>query len=426
MLFGLSAGSHAAVGVRLLMGLTDTGGVVWDGSATVSGGRITKIEPWRFDVETPPNRSPLADSIGGTFWVMSTHRLRWFRHEEGQPPFVANGVIVWLAGENDSTQLEVKTKQGEFRVRLSDIPYGTSRKLLSGRVAADRIPPYFRITNTPDEQDYPAVAADKAGHLWLAYVEFHHNQDHDRIRTPFQRRPSNFDDMVAPTGGDQIIVRRFTGDVWGPPIEITPPGGDVYRPSIAVDGAGRPWVFWSENLGGNFDIWARVIENGRAGSKVQLSSAPGSDIDPAATTDSKGRVWVAWQGWRSGKASIFAATQDNLHFSPASVVATSAGNEWNPAIAADNAGRVSVAWIFIATATTMCTSAPRLRRARGPKRLQWRTPRGMRPTPPSLTIMAEGYGLPMKRAGALGKGLGHLRYDRRLDLSGARNPAGGA
>jgi hypothetical protein len=208
----------------------------------------------------------------------------------------------------------------------------------------DRVPPSFQITNTPEEQDYPAAAADQSGNVWLAYMEFRHHPDHYRIRQPYQTRPASFDDMQAPPGGDQILVRKFSGNAWGAPIEITPGGGDLYRPAIAVDGSGRPWVFWPENRKGNFDIWGRVIEDGKPGAVLQLSSEPGSDIDPVAATDAKGRVWVAWQGWRNGKASIFAATQDGNQFSPPAVVASSAGNEWNPAIAVDKDGRVTVAW----------------------------------------------------------------------------------
>jgi hypothetical protein len=334
---------RAAVGVRLLLGFTDKSSVKWDGSAAARGARVTKVDPWRFDVVAASDGSPEADSIRGTdSWVLSTHRGRGWGFEPR--PFVANGVIIWLDGESESTQLDVQTAQGNFSVRLADIPYGKSRKLLDGRGIADRVPPSYQITNTPDEQDYPAVAADRSGNLWLAYVEFRHHPDHDRIRHIYDVRPANFDDMTAPPGGDQIIVRKFSGSAWGPRIETTPPGGDLYRPTIAVDGSGRPWVFWSENRKSNFDIWGRVIEGGKPDRTVQLSSEPGSDIDPVAATDSKGRVWVAWQGWRNGKASIFASTQDGDRFSPPTLVASSARNEWNPAIAADREGRVSVAW----------------------------------------------------------------------------------
>ncbi len=341
---GITATGHAAVGVRLLMGLTDKSSVKWDGSAAAAGARIVRIEPWRFDVVAQEDGTAVADAIHGMdAWTMSTHRGRAFG-AAAQTTIVPNGVIVWLEGESQGTQLEVKTAQGNFRVGLGELPYGKSVKLLDGRVVADRVPPSYRITNTPDEQDYPALTTDANGNLWLAYVEFRHHPEHDRIRQNYTKRPLSFDDMKAPTGGDQILVRKFAGNAWGPAIEITPPGGDLYRTAIAVDGSGRPWVFWSENRGGNFDIWARAIEGGKAGRTVQISREPGADIDPVAATDSQGRVWVAWQGWRGGKASIFAATGDGDRFSPPATVASSSGNEWNPAIAADKEGRVTVAW----------------------------------------------------------------------------------
>ena len=105
-----------------------------------------------------------------------------------------------------------------------------------------------------------------------------------------------------------------------------------------------PGVFWSANTNGNFDIWARVLDNGKPGATVRISNAPGSDIDAVAATDSTGHVWVAWQGWRDGKAGIFAASQRGNGFSAPVSLASSTGNEWNPAIAADASGRVSVAW----------------------------------------------------------------------------------
>jgi hypothetical protein len=334
---GLSAQTQSAVGVRLIFGLTDKEQAKWDGSVTVEGARVVSIDPWRFEGE---------DAIlDNSSWRVSTHRIRLFGGgRNGPPPFVANGVVVWLAGANDSTQLRVKTAQGDFTVRLADIPYGKMQHALDGRVMADRIPPASEITSTPDEQDYPAVAADRNGNLWLAYLEFRHNPDHDRIRANYLEPPKDFSDMKAPTGGDQILVRKFSAGAWSEPIAITPPGGDLYRPAIAVDGSDRPWVFWSVNEKGNFNLWARAIENGNPGGALQLSGAPGSDVNPVATTDTKGRVWVAWQGWRNGRACVFAAWQEGNRFSRPYTVASSAGNEWNPAIAADANGRVSVAW----------------------------------------------------------------------------------
>ncbi len=323
----------AAVGVRILLGVGDTAPASWDGGVSARGARIVAVEPWRFeagDTLLPDNR-----------WRIRTHAIRLFGGQlQPARPVVANGVLVLLENETEQSELEVATPQGSFTVRLGEISYGRKKTALNGKAAADRVPPWTRITTGAAEQDYPAAAAGPGGAVWVAYFEFRHHPEHDRIRYA----TNQFDLMTAKAGGDQILLRRFAGGVWGEPIPITAAGGDLYRPAVAVDGQGRPWVFWSANEKGNFDLWARVVENGKPGATVRLSSAPGSDIDPAAATDSNGRVWVAWQGWRDGKGAIFAAVQNGNGFSTPVTVSSSPGNEWNPAIAAGSGGLVSVAW----------------------------------------------------------------------------------
>ncbi|MEO7653612.1 MAG: hypothetical protein ABIZ80_24400, partial [Bryobacteraceae bacterium] len=332
----LSASAQGAIGVRLLLGLTDTASTKWDGSVAARGARIRSLEQWRFEAQ---------DKISGNEWTLSTHAIRVFGGSRpAAPQIVANGVIVWLDGESDSTELQVKTPQGSFTVRLGDIPFGKASFALNRRAMADRIPAAAQITSSTEEQDFPAAAADKDGNIWLAYLEFRHSADHNKLRAALKSEPKDFSHLTTPTGGDQIFVKKYSGGQWSEPIAITEPGGDVYRPAIAVDGQGRPWVFWPSNQKGNFDIWARVIEGGKPGASVQLSTEAGSDIDPAAATDSTGKVWVAWQGWRGGRASIFSAVQNGSAFSKAATVSSSTGNEWNPAIAADSSGRVTVAW----------------------------------------------------------------------------------
>ena len=331
----LAAQAQAATGVRLVLGLTDKAQVKWDGSVTARGARVTSIDGWRFED---------GDEATGTSWRAQTRPIRLFGARGGVPPAVANGVIVWLADETPQATLEVKTAQGDFTVRLADIPYGKITHALNGRAAADRIPGFTRITDSTEEQDYPAAAMAKNGDAWLAYVEFKHHPQHNEIRAPLREPLSDFSRLKAPAGGDQVLARRWSGGKWGAPVEISPAGGDVYRPAVAIDGAGRAWVFWSANQKGNFDLWARPIENGKPGRAVQISTEPGADVNPAAVADSKGAVWVAWQGWRDGRAAVFAATQERAGFSKPAGVSNSQANEWNPAIAADGTGRVTVAW----------------------------------------------------------------------------------
>ena len=322
-----SSAGYAAVSVRLQLGVGDTASSVWDGNVTAQGARITALEPWRFDGDD----ALLPDN----HWKASTHQIRVFMGTRlPKRPFVANGVVVMLDGETGNTALQVNTKQGNFTVRLSEIPYGTTKTFLDGKAEADRVPPATQITRDPEEQDYPAAAAGKDGSVWLAYMEFKHHPDHNRIRNTAKIT----DDLTAKPGGDQVLLKHYANGEWSAPIAITAPGGDLYRPAVTVDGKGRPWVFWSANENNNFDVFGRVVDGTKPGTTVRLSSEPGSDVDAVATTDSTGRVWVAWQGWRNGKAEIFSAVQDGDAFSKPATVASSVGNEWiqpSPRIRAD-------------------------------------------------------------------------------------------
>ncbi|MBK5291520.1 MAG: hypothetical protein JJE04_07595 [Acidobacteriia bacterium] len=341
LLMALCSAQAEDFGVRLVLGVADSASTTWDGSVEARGARITSLEPWRFEG---------SDAIvNGNAWRCSTHEIRLFGGQALVPrPVVGNGVVVWLTLASETSSLEVKTAQGSFTVPVSSIPFGKSIHLLDGRVMADRVPVATAVASSPDEQDMPAAAATASGDIWLAYLQFQHSPDHNRLRANMQRPPSDFDQYTLPTGGDQIVARRFSGGQWMEPVQITPAGGDVYRPAVAVDGKGRAWVFWSSNTpvsgNANFDLWARAVDNNKAGPAVRLSSAPGSDIDPSATTDAQGRVWVSWQGWREGRAMIFAAVQSGDGFSPAVTISASKANEWNPSIAADGKGRVTVAY----------------------------------------------------------------------------------
>src|ERR1700691_883145 len=335
LLFGLCVPCRAEVGVRLLLGITDKESAKWDGSATVDRGRITKTDPWRFSKED--------EILGEASWKASTAPLMTRTAAEAKS-VVDNVIILRLSGEDENSTVQVKTAQGDFSVRLADIPFGTFQHALAGRVAIDRLPPSSQVTSSLEEQDYPVAALAPNGDVWLAYLEFKHNPEHNKLRAPLTAAPKDFGRYTAAPSGDQVFLKRFSQNRWDEPIAITAPGGDLSRRAVAVDGSGRPWVFWSANESGDFDLWARPVTNGTPGKTVRISKAQGSDVFPAAAADSKGRVWVAWQGWRQGKAAIFAATQQGEGFSAPAAVSNSPADEWNPAIAADAAGRVTVAW----------------------------------------------------------------------------------
>jgi hypothetical protein len=325
--------------VRILLGVTDQESTRWDGSVAPRGVQVTGIEPWRFEPE---------DSVSGNSWKASSRQARLFggaiQWELPKVPVVANGVIVNVSGDVSNGELAVTTAQGNFAVRLGSLQYGKPVSELNGRASVELVPPSTQLTKDTDEQDYPAAATGKDGTIWLAYVNFIHNKDHNRLRANFKEAPASFAGMKAPTGGDQVVARSFSNGAWSQPIEITPAGGDVWRPSVAIDGSGTPWIFWAQNQAGNFDIWARPIANRQPGKAVRLSTEAGTDMDVVAATDGRGRIWVAWQAWRNGRASIVATSGTGGTFGPAKPIAPASGNQWNPAIASDGKGRVTVAW----------------------------------------------------------------------------------
>jgi len=128
--------AQGATGVRILLGTGDQAATNWDGGVTANGANIVAVEPWRFD--TGDAMQP------GNSWKMSTHEARRFAAAGVTaavvPQMVANGVVVLVDNETAIAELNVRTAQGNFSIRLSEIPYGTPRRLLNGRALVERVP----------------------------------------------------------------------------------------------------------------------------------------------------------------------------------------------------------------------------------------------------------------------------------------------
>jgi hypothetical protein len=319
---------------RVLFGAADATTARWDGTLQVRQAGQFLLEPWRFES---------VDNIDGDNFHLSTHVGR-FSGPSGDGSVLANGFIITAKAVGDSSEFSFTTAHGEFSFRASEVPYAKGIYKLGGRVYVDRVPVATRLTDTPEEEDYPSLAASANGDIWLAYMQFHHSIDVDKLRMNPPQIPKDFKQYAEPTGGDQIWARKYSGGSWGEAMAVTPPGGDRYKTAVAVDGSGRAWVFWSENHNGNFEIFARAMEASVVNEQVQLSKEAGSDIEPVAATDASGRVWVAWQGWRNGVAAIYAVRQEGNGFSKPTKISNSNKNEWDPAIAVDRTGRVAVAW----------------------------------------------------------------------------------
>jgi hypothetical protein len=323
----------AGVAYRILLGVGDTELTPWNGSITASPGAVSSIAGWRF--------MPADSTDGKSTWTCSTRRGAGNANNTG--PILPNGVIV-TATSNDA-RFDVKTAQGNFSFGATEVPWAGEKGFLNGRVIVDRVPLTAQLTDSTDEQDFPAIAQSEDS-VWLSYVEFVHANREIEGNRALQEAPANFNYLARPTGGDQVFLMQYSKAkrTWGPPMPVSQPKQDIVRTAVAVDGQKRVWVFWSANRDGNFDIYAKALANGRWSPEVRITRDPGTDLNPVAATDAKGRVWVAWQGFRNGNLEVLAAAQEGDGFTGESIVSFSKASDWDPSIAAAPNGEVAIAW----------------------------------------------------------------------------------
>jgi len=311
----------------------------WDGGLTVDRGRLRTIRPWQAD---PRNR------FDGASWKLTTrHRIPWNARQRKRGhkamPLKDGALIIELLDVVPETKLRFETAQGNFRFALKDIPLGRRKGFLRGLVQVARAASATTILTAPTEDDYPAAALGPKGELYVAYVAFTHGKGF-RKRLPLPEPPKDYGVLAQPAGGDQVLLLRLDGDKWSGPLPLTPPGQDVYRTAVAVDGTGGVWVFWSAGRDGNWDLYARRLGRDSWSAERRLTTDVGPDVFPVATTDSAGNVWVVWQAFRKGNSDILALCQKGDGFGAPIVVADTKANLWTPAAASSSDGQVAVAW----------------------------------------------------------------------------------
>jgi hypothetical protein len=322
----------AGASFLIFLGVGDGAATPWDGSITASAGRIASIRGWRFVADDS------TDSVSS--WKCSS------RPGAGAgDPMLPNGIVVTTAGDDSGATFNLKTAQGDFSFRAADIPWGMTQKFLQGRVSVERVPAMTQLTDSTEEQDFPAIA--QAGDsVYVTYTEFVHADRSKETGQQLTAAPANFDDYARPAGGDQVFLMTYSKSkrAWGAPVAVSEPRQDVMRSAVAVDAQKRVWVFWSAQKDNNFDIYARSMSDGRWSAETRITSDPGTDLNPVAATDASGRVWVAWQGFRNNNLEVLAAVQNGDSFSPENTVSFSRNSDWDPAIATASNGEVAVAW----------------------------------------------------------------------------------
>src|SRR5882672_3879028 len=116
------------------------------------------------------------------------------------------------------------------------------------------------------QDDWPSIAAAPDGSLWVAWLSF--DGEHD-----------------------DVAIRHYQNGKWGNIHWAPNTSGDSWLPQIAVDSGNRPWVVWSQQLNGNWDMYARRFDPARNewSTLERLSTDPLPDINPRLAANSKGQ-----------------------------------------------------------------------------------------------------------------------------------------
>ncbi len=312
----------------------------WDGSIRVSPGRVVAVRSWWQDPR---------DIIEGSSWKLTTRRsIPWNieQRKRGHEamPLQDSALLVELADVNEDTEVSLQTVQGNFTFRLGPVLKGEWVRLAEGLILVHPAAVAERVLEAPTEDDMVSAAVGPDGAVHVVYVAFRHGEGFER-REQLEKEPTTFADLAKPTGGDQVRLMTLRNGQWEGPVDVTPPGGDVYRPAVAVDAENGVWVVWSAKDRGRWDLFARRRLGGEWATPIRLTDSAGPDLFPTAVRAADGRVWVAWMAFNdSGHSDILVAHQEGRRFSKPETIAGEPGNQWSPAIAAAQDGRIAVAW----------------------------------------------------------------------------------
>ena len=186
----------------------------------------------------------------------------------------------------------------------------------------ERIVDPMRLTEDTRSDDFPDIATSPADRSvpWMTWSSF------DGYR-------------------DEIRLARYDKEKrrWGTWTQVPGVSGDAWRPRLAFDGRGRVWIIWSQQVEGNFDLYARWYDGATFGPLQRLTSAPQSDLDhDVAFRD--GSIHIAWQAFRGRQSDVYYMAYQDGAWGQEMRVSTSPANDWEPAVAVDSRGAAIVAW----------------------------------------------------------------------------------
>ncbi|MEO7143797.1 MAG: hypothetical protein ABI165_09885, partial [Bryobacteraceae bacterium] len=171
------------------------------------------------------------------------------------------------------------------------------------------------------QDDSPEIAASSDGSMWAAWLSFAGDRD-------------------------DVGIRHYKDGKWSSLLWVPGTSGDNWLPQVGVDASNRVWVVWSQQLAGNWDLYARRFDPAPQewGPLQRLTSDPLPDINPRLASNGKGGLAVVWQGFRGTSSNVFLKTLTGDTWSNEVRVTNRDADDWEPAAAYDSRGAIWIAY----------------------------------------------------------------------------------
>lgn len=312
--------------VTLVFGEKDSEPTKWDGTATISGGTIERIEGYHFTRESK--------IVGDNGWQASSHPWPGFTHEmyptERPQPHATMletiGVTIYYRAPQ-TVSMKIEFGGGNsFSFRLADVPPAGSIYPFNARVEVRRCPVVQQVSSTDSEDDYGSIAVD-GDTVWTAWQSYRDQ-------------------------GDRILMRSYRNGQWGEPLAVTEEKGDLFGTGIAASG-GQATAVWSAHEGNDWHLQARHYDGKSFGPIEDVTTGAGKSLFHRVASDSKGNVHMAYQKWNGGRSNIYLRSRINGKWTPEILMSDPTrdvrANDWDATVAAGSDGSIWVAWDGYAT-----------------------------------------------------------------------------
>ena len=290
----------------------------WTGEVNLSQCELEALEPYKFDNPDkllPPN----GWSIAKREEPILRKTIYYTDGYQGEP---SAGVVITVL-EQPGCSIEVATTRGNFTFKPSDFQVGERQPQWQGDASVTRLPVARLMGSAWWADDFPSIAADRTGGLWVAWSAYHADRD-------------------------EIGLRAYRDGKWSNYMPVPGNKGDAWLPQVLIDHKNDPWVLFAQQVDENWDLYQAhyQVDANRWVDVDRITDHPLTDTNHSAVVGDDGDIYLAWQALRGHNFDIHLKVRDSESgkWSREYVVSNDPGNDWEPSIALDSSSRAWVAW----------------------------------------------------------------------------------